>query len=152
MTTEELKLQIDTDITGKTQVKSITPTNVGTNLKAIVDYVDVKTPYKSYIALIDQSSTNAPTLTVLENTTGLTFSTQRQGVGAYKLYPNENLPNNKVIVYVPTMEYSSGELSISSVVEINVISIYTRDVITNSPVDSALVGNYGAFLEIRIYP
>jgi len=40
MTSEQLKLQIDTDITGKTLVKSITPENVGENMKDIVDYVD----------------------------------------------------------------------------------------------------------------
>ena len=39
MTPEELKLQIDTDITGKTQVKSITPTNVGGNMKNIIDLI-----------------------------------------------------------------------------------------------------------------
>ena len=35
-----LKQQIDTEITNKTTVSSISPTNVGNNIKAVVDYVD----------------------------------------------------------------------------------------------------------------
>ena len=40
MTSSQLKTQIDTDITNKVSTNSITPTNVGNNAKAIVDYVD----------------------------------------------------------------------------------------------------------------
>lgn len=40
MTNIELKGQIDTDITNKTLVKSISPTNVGKNLKDVIDYID----------------------------------------------------------------------------------------------------------------
>lgn len=39
MTPEELKLQIDTDITNKTSAKSITPLNVGKNMKDVVDFI-----------------------------------------------------------------------------------------------------------------
>lgn len=35
-----LKQQIDTSITNKTAMRSITPTNVGESIKAVVDYVD----------------------------------------------------------------------------------------------------------------
>ena len=40
MTSAELKAQIDSQITNETTANAITPTDVGTNLKAIVDYVD----------------------------------------------------------------------------------------------------------------
>ena len=40
MTNINLKTQIDTDITNKTTSSSITPSNVGDNMKDIVDYVD----------------------------------------------------------------------------------------------------------------
>lgn len=39
MTPEQLKTQIDTDITNKTSAKSITPTNVGKNMKDVVDFI-----------------------------------------------------------------------------------------------------------------
>ena len=40
MTNTDLKALIDLDITNKTTTNSITPTNVGVNLKKVVDYVD----------------------------------------------------------------------------------------------------------------
>jgi len=40
MTNTQLKTQIDTDITNKVANNSITPTNIGINTKAVVDYVD----------------------------------------------------------------------------------------------------------------
>jgi hypothetical protein len=39
-TNTQIKAQIDVDITNKTTVASITPLNVGTNMKAVVDYID----------------------------------------------------------------------------------------------------------------
>jgi len=39
MTPEELKLQIDIDITNKTSARSITPTNVGKNMKDVIDLI-----------------------------------------------------------------------------------------------------------------
>jgi hypothetical protein len=44
MSKEQIKTQIDTDITNKTSVKSISPSNVGGNMKNVVDLIpDVKT-------------------------------------------------------------------------------------------------------------
>lgn len=43
MTNTDLKALIDLDITNKTTTNSITPTNVGVNLKKVVDYVDQET-------------------------------------------------------------------------------------------------------------
>jgi hypothetical protein len=40
-------------------------------------------PYKVYRALLEQSGTSAPVATVLENTTGLTFTWTRDGAGGY---------------------------------------------------------------------
>ena len=40
MTTEEQKAQIDLNVTDKTSVNSITPTNVGGEMKSLVDYID----------------------------------------------------------------------------------------------------------------
>lgn len=52
MTNTELKLQIDTDITGKTASNSITPNSVGENLKDIVDYID----QQDAIAVLDTTA------------------------------------------------------------------------------------------------
>lgn len=77
-----IKAQIDTDITNKTTSKSISPLNVGENMKAIVDLIP-EIPYKVYTALLSQTSTNAPVATILENTLGGTVVFSYSGVGSY---------------------------------------------------------------------
>jgi hypothetical protein len=47
MTNTALKAQIDSQITNETTANAITPTDVGTNLKEIVDYVDQQVPTKT---------------------------------------------------------------------------------------------------------
>lgn len=42
-----LKAQIDSQITNETTPASVSPTDVGTNIKAIVDYVDQQAPSKT---------------------------------------------------------------------------------------------------------
>lgn len=57
-------------------------TDDGTNLA--VDGVTVyPRPYKTYAAVLTQSSTDAPVATVLENTTGATFTWARSTFGTY---------------------------------------------------------------------
>lgn len=47
MDSTTLKAQIDTEITNETTVSGITPTEVGTKMKEIVDYVDQQAPIKT---------------------------------------------------------------------------------------------------------
>lgn len=42
-----LKAQIDSQITNETTPSGITPTDVGTNLKSVVDYIDQQSPIKT---------------------------------------------------------------------------------------------------------
>ena len=125
-----LKQQIDTAITNKTAMRSITPANVGENIKATVDYIDQEianielTPgpqgpqgeqgpgtsqtYKSYIALINQSGTNAPVATVIYNDTGSTFTWNYEDVGSYIATSSSPiLLDNKTVVFV-TAQGNSG--------------------------------------------
>jgi hypothetical protein len=44
---------------------------------------DLTRPYKVYCALLTQTGTNAPSATILENTTGFTFTFSRTNVGTY---------------------------------------------------------------------
>lgn len=83
MTSSELKTQIDSDITDKVANDSVTPTNVGGNMKDIVDFA---TPYESvYKAKISQSGTSAPTAIVLHNGIDRTITYTRTGVGVYNM-------------------------------------------------------------------
>lgn len=82
MSKDSVKTQIDTDITNKTTSKSISPSNVGGNMKAVVDLIPDAT-YKVYTALITQILTDAPTAIVLENTLGGTVTFSYTSVGTY---------------------------------------------------------------------
>jgi len=79
MTITQLKAQIDSQITNENKADSISPTDIGTNLKAVLDYADVdKSAYKIYAATFTQSASNAPVMTVLENTIGAIVWTRSQ--------------------------------------------------------------------------
>lgn len=71
MTNTALKAQIDSQITNETLANSISPTDVGTNLKAVVDYVDqqaVKIVLKKTIThaeLLQMSTTPVVLLTAV---------------------------------------------------------------------------------------
>lgn len=64
-----VKTQIDTDITNKTSAKSISPLNVGDNMKAVVDLIPDAT-YKVYTALLEFVDSSTIISTVFENTIG----------------------------------------------------------------------------------
>ena len=80
-----LKAQIDTDITNKTGSGSISKVNVGGNLKAVVDYVDQQAP-KVALIYSTQSGTGNPSLTMISNTTGKTYTADRANTGSYNIY------------------------------------------------------------------
>lgn len=77
---ETIKSTIDTNITNKTTDNSITPTILGNTLKTTVDNLR---PFKIYRALLFQSGTDAPVVTVIENTLGGTLVWSYNDVGSY---------------------------------------------------------------------
>jgi hypothetical protein len=98
MTNTALKAQIDSQITNETTANAITPTDVGTNMKAIVDYVDQEIPYQSYVSLVSFSSDGTPqVITVLSNIVdGITYT--QTGTGVYELISNGKFTSNKTII------------------------------------------------------
>jgi len=97
-----LKAQIDSQITNETTPLSITPADVGGNLKAVVDYVDQQVPAKLMHGLISQSSTNAPTIVYLKNDTGLTVSLVRTSQGRYTATLSSPIIPNKTSLMIGT--------------------------------------------------
>lgn len=69
MTNTVLKNQIDTDITNKTASNSVSPTDVGENMKEVVNYTDQQIPYSFWRAKINTSTL---ALTVLNDGIGFT--------------------------------------------------------------------------------
>jgi len=99
-----LYTQIDEQITDKTTAASISPTNVGENIKAAIGYTDqevadskaeVARPYKVYSAKINQSGTAAPIPIIYENTLGGNPVLARFSAGSYTLTLSNAFVNNK---------------------------------------------------------
>jgi len=79
MTNSELKAQIDSQITNETTDYAITPTDVGTNMKAVVDYADQQS---SIIAVYDALSA--------QSTSETTTSIMNYGVNIFSTVTNAN--------------------------------------------------------------
>jgi hypothetical protein len=79
MTNTALKAQIDSQITNETTQNSITPTEVGVNIKAVVDYADQE------VALKESSANKSTDGTFLENS-DVKFPSQK----AVKTYVDSN--------------------------------------------------------------
>jgi len=62
--------------------------------------------YTKLVCLISQSGTDAPTLTILENTTGATFSTVRYAQGTYQITtPSSVFTSGKTLVLANNFRY-----------------------------------------------
>lgn len=77
MTNTALKAQIDSQITNETTPAGITPTDVGTNLKVIVDYVDKQAPDKTAGSVEATNVSDYPELTYDLNTVNTTGASDK---------------------------------------------------------------------------
>jgi len=107
-------------------------------------------PYKVYSALIAQSGTSAPTVLVLENTTGGTVSYTYNAAGDYTAtITGASFTANKTMVpYIPTT--NPAIQSMSNVISTTAINIKTQTAAAVGQ-DAVLAYSYSTF-EIRIYP
>lgn len=110
--------------------------------------------YLKYVAVLAQTGTDAPQIIVLENTTGLTFTSIYNAVGNYTL--KTNVPNSILINKVGVIIGQNGTLDlfiggVSENVDNDEIYLgsWRYDGGTFSPQDDRL---YSTFIEIRIYP
>lgn len=144
MTNSELKLQIDTDITNKISQKSITPLNVGKNIKDTIDYIDQQDALK-------ENTLNKSTNTAL-GTSNILFPTQN----AVKTYVDNltaetytNKSTNIITDATSDSKYPSVK-AIKDYVDANVGGTQDlQSVIENG--GSALIGdtiNYTGFAQI----
>lgn len=101
-------------------------------------------PYKSYVAILNQSGTGAPTVTVLENTLGATLTPSRAGVGSYLLTPNvAGLFTTAKTITFPSPSVNKGFVSFYVDQDNNRIAIYTKgedfqpahDILNQSPIE-----------------
>jgi len=107
-TSTALKAQIDTDITNKTGAGSISKSNVGNNMKDIVDYIDQQIPYKSYHAILTQTGSSASVTVINENLySPVTFSVT--GTGVYVFSSTGAFTIGKTFFYRGVVEGGIGK-------------------------------------------
>jgi hypothetical protein len=124
---------------------------VSTTVQDIADLA-AGVPYKSYVAIVSQSGTNNPIVTVMENTIG-TMTVTRNGVGDYYFSsPSFNSFSDfgKIAVLI-----TNGNGAIAKTIQAyylppaSVVQVLTSDISTVAFVDSVL---QNATIEIRQYP
>lgn len=183
MSQSSVNNQIDADITNKTAAESITAANVGSNMKAVNNRIEeaiseniqnnlmpsdtkavtanavlaglesVGLPYKSYVALISQSGTSAPTANVILNELGGTVVWSRAGAGQYLATLSGAFTSGKT--FVPNNKYvitDTGGGSDARRIEVtnpntNIIAVQTFASLTNT---DDVIGTNLSF-EIRVY-
>jgi len=145
MSKDSVKTQIDTDITNKTTSKSISPLNVGGNIKAVVDLIPDKS-YKIYNTLLSCTDSVTPVLTILENTIGNIICT-RNSAGNYSATLLDAFTIGKTIGfssinngYIASVSFSIGSTN-------DVVFIQTFSTVTGNPID--YIENLA--IEIRVY-
>lgn len=101
-------------------------------------------PYKSYVALLTQAGSAAPTAVVLENEIGTMVYT-RDTTGEYKITCTNAFVLNKSAIFIQGMNAQyirTNKLNVSS------YTISTLDISGSDPADSVLGGTV---VEIRVY-
>jgi hypothetical protein len=118
----------------------------GSNITADENSTGLLLNYKSYVALISQSGTSAPSVTILENTLGdVTFS--YVAVGRYELITDGLLTLNKTFALITNSNRGTNSVYQTSV---NALRLACRDltVTGNAYMDDALDNTS---IEIRVY-
>ena len=121
---------------GTPTTKSITVANLKASLGL---------SYTKLVCLVSQSGTSSPTLTILENTTGATFTTNRQAQGVYQITSLSSVfTSNKTLIFANNFTYPYT-IDISRTGATN-LTIGTYDGAGTS--DDVLINST---LEVRIY-
>jgi hypothetical protein len=110
---------------------------------------DAKFSFKVFNAIVNQSGTGAPTLTVVSNTLGGSLVPTYFTTGFYKLTLAGAFPNaNKVLIYMSQCPYTSPCFIGGVVLDANTIALRCCGLDTNAK-DSGIAG---ATLLIEVYP
>jgi hypothetical protein len=150
-TKAQLDLKADLASPNLTGVPTAPTATLGTNTTQIATTSFVLAngarPYKVYTALLSQTGTNAPTATILENTTGQTVTLVRVNVGVYQI--SLTAPQSKTFVLsTPASNHIFQHISVAgggTAVNISTASLVGS---TITPTDGLLQMTP---IEIRVY-
>ena len=107
--------------------------------------------YTVYRATLTQTGTSAPTITLLENTTGSTVTAQYDGVGMYSLqFTGTPLTANKTFIQMGSIHGLAGNIPILTYYRTSTSSIFINTATLGAGDDNDLLGETA--IEIRIYP
>ena len=110
------------------------------------EYIKAVKPYKSYVALLNQESTNAPVATVLENNLGGTVVWSRTNTGEYKATLTGAFGNAKTAVFMSVTSGGAGDTVQHVSTTDDVIGIASFD---SGGLSDDLLANTS--IEIRVY-
>ena len=106
-------------------------------------------PYKVYVALLTQTSTNAPTATVLENTLGGTVVWSYSATGQYLATLTGAFTSSKTAIYIQDgVKTGGGNYYVTaSRVSADVVAVYSSD----NSFNGINGGISNRTIEIRVY-
>lgn len=135
--------QIQTLITEKYDAREI--------INEIADYLQASPPgggadYLSYVAIMNQSGTDAPVATVLKNTLGITPAWVRGGAGNYYFVSAFNV--GKVVAFVTPTNPGNAVVDLADVT--SYVGLITYDYTDLTLQADEMMTNLS--LEIRVYP
>jgi hypothetical protein len=128
-------------------LQAITPTANRTIRFPDADGTIALQTYKSYVALLTQTETGAPTTTVLENTLGGNIVWTRTNTGRYEGTLSNAFTLNKTFVKINPFDDSLNKIA-SSKVDANSVSIKTYSADETAFLDTVL---FKTEIEIRVY-
>jgi len=148
MSKDSVKTQIDTDITNKTTAKSISPLNVGENMKAVIDLIpDSLNISKVYAVGLTQSGVNPPTI-YYEYKNDLTGNIIWSRFSAGQYIGTITTNEFTIKTFFPTLTAINGGVCSANTTSTNTFIIRTWDTISNGYADGLLNGSQ---FKIEIY-
>jgi hypothetical protein len=125
--------------TGMLEVKSVPQAKMAANSVGTAELIDAnvttakiadanvttaKLEYKEYVAVLSQTGTNAPTVTLLRNTLGVTMTPGRDATGQYHLTGTSAFPNPALVMCMIGLGGTVGFVQ-SWISTVNIITIKT---------------------------
>jgi hypothetical protein len=124
--------------------------NLISSLTPVPPPVPPALPYKSYVAIVSQSGTNAPTIdTLLENTLGDTITFTYANAGEYYINSaNNKFTSNKTVIMVTPGRRQLSNVTLGTTIVGNSLLVLYSHVASGTLTNSLISG---VSLEIRVY-
>jgi len=123
----------------------------GGGVLATQEWVEVKVPYTTYVAMLNQSGTDAPVATVLQNTMSAAIVWSRSGQGEYTGTLAGAFTNDKTFIL-----FSRGDIDES--IETNYLCDASNITANTINIGTSAAGSFSdgllvnTMIEIRVYP